>query len=141
MDVTSIFTSNRRTQKVAYKGFQYTKERDTNTDTGMKIYWRCENRKCKQFIFFYTNQFSSEFRRNSTKFQPIVVVHQTSESAKRRIDQMWHWAKRCFDEMVFDQLSWIQYKETALYMGGDARKPVFGVSNSKIQTSLLSYRD
>ena len=43
MDVLSLFTSNRRAQKVAYKDFQYTKERDANTDTGVKIYWRCEN--------------------------------------------------------------------------------------------------
>ena len=31
---------------------QYTKDRDTNTGTGVKIYWRCENRKCKQFFIF-----------------------------------------------------------------------------------------
>ena len=36
MNVLSLFTSNRRAQKVAYKYFQYTKDRDTNTDTGMK---------------------------------------------------------------------------------------------------------
>ena len=43
---------------------QYTKDRDTNTGTGVKIYWRYENRKCKQFfIFFCTNQFSTKFRR------------------------------------------------------------------------------
>ena len=32
--------------------FSTRKYRDTNTDTGVKIYWRCENRKCKQFLFF-----------------------------------------------------------------------------------------
>ena len=32
---------HRRAQKVAYMGFQYTKDGDT--DTGVKIYWRCEN--------------------------------------------------------------------------------------------------
>ena len=52
MNVPSFFTSNRRAKKVAYKDFQYTKDRDTHTDTGVKIYWRCENRKCKQFLFF-----------------------------------------------------------------------------------------
>ena len=78
MDVPSFFTSNRRAQKVAYKDFQYTKDRDTNTDTGVKIYWRCENRKCKQFLFFFcTNLFSTKFRRNSTNFRPIVVVAET----------------------------------------------------------------
>ena len=46
------------------KGFQYTKDRDTNTDTGVKIYWRCENRKCNQFLFFCSNQFSTKFRLN-----------------------------------------------------------------------------
>ena len=30
MGVPSFFTSNRRAQKVAYKGFQYTKDRTTN---------------------------------------------------------------------------------------------------------------
>ena len=82
MDVPSFFTSNRRAQKVAYKGFQYTKDRVTNTDTGVKIYWICENRKCKQFLFFlYKSVFdviSTKFRRNSTNFRPIVVVDQTS---------------------------------------------------------------
>ena len=33
---------SKRAQKVAYMGFQYTKDRDT--DTGVKIFWRCENR-------------------------------------------------------------------------------------------------
>ena len=37
---------------MAFKGFQYTKDRDTNTDTGVKIYWRCENRKCIFFLIF-----------------------------------------------------------------------------------------
>ena len=67
---------------MAYKGFQYTKDRDTNTDTGVKIYWRCENRKCKQFLFFlyisFFDQISTKLRRNSTNFRPIVVVDQTS---------------------------------------------------------------
>ena len=82
MDVLSLFTSNRRAQKVAYKDFQYTKDRDTNTDTGVKIYWRCENRNCKQFLFFpyksVFDQISTKFRRNSTIFRPIVVVGETS---------------------------------------------------------------
>ena len=58
------------------------------------------------FYFFRTNQFSTKFRRNSTNFRPIVVVGETSQSAKRRIDQMSHSTKRRFDEMVFDQMSW-----------------------------------
>ena len=37
---------------MAYKGFQYTKDIDTYTDTGVNIYLRYENRKCKQFLFF-----------------------------------------------------------------------------------------
>ena len=82
MDVPSFFTSNRRAQKVAYKAFQYTKDRDTNTDTGVKIFWRCKNRKCKQFLFFLYksvyDQISTKFRHNSTIFRPIVVVDQTS---------------------------------------------------------------
>ena len=82
MRVPSFFPSNRRAQKVAYKGFQYTKDRDTNTDTGVKIYWRYENRKCKQFLFLLYksvfDQILTKFRRNSTKFWPIVVVDQTS---------------------------------------------------------------
>ena len=82
MGVPSFFTSNRRAQKVAYNGFQYTKDRDTNTDTGVKIYWRCENRECKQFLFFPVqisfDQISTKFRRNLFIFRPIVVVDQTS---------------------------------------------------------------
>ena len=50
---------------MAYKGFQYMKDRYTNTDTGMKICWRCENRKCKQFLFFL---YKSVFDQISTKF-------------------------------------------------------------------------
>ena len=57
MDVPSSFTSSRRAQKVAYKGFQYTEDRDTNTDTGVKIFWRCKKRKCKQFFFLYKSVF------------------------------------------------------------------------------------
>ena len=45
MDVPSFSIRNRRAQKVAYKSFQSTKDRDANTDTGVKIYWCCENRK------------------------------------------------------------------------------------------------
>ena len=67
---------------MAYKDFQYTKDRDTNTDTGVKIYWRCENCKCKQFLFFpfksVFDQISTKFRRNWTNFRPIVVVGETS---------------------------------------------------------------
>ena len=34
------------------------------------------------------------------------------------------------------------YLELLIYLGRDARKPVFGISDkNKIQTSLLSYRD
>ena len=68
VDVLSLFTSNRRAQKVAYKYFQYMKDRDTNTDTGVKIYWRCENRKCKQFLFF---PYESVFDQILTKFRQI----------------------------------------------------------------------
>ena len=68
--------------KSGIKGFQYTKDRDTNTDTGVKINWRCENRKCKQFLLFLYKsvfgQISTKFRRNSTNFRPIVVVDQVS---------------------------------------------------------------
>ena len=53
MDVPSFFIRNRRAQKEAYKGFQYTKDRDANTDTGVKIYWSFENRKSKHFLFFH----------------------------------------------------------------------------------------
>ena len=81
MDVPSFFTSNRWAQKVAYKGFQYTKDRDTNTDTGVKINWRFDNCKCKQFLFFlykpFFDRISTKFRRNSKIFRPIVVVDQT----------------------------------------------------------------
>ena len=49
---------------------QYTKDRDTNTDTGVI------------FLFFLYksvfDQISTKFRRNSTNFRPIVVVDQTS---------------------------------------------------------------
>ena len=34
---------------MANKGFQYTKDRDTNIDAGVKIYWRCKNRNSKYF--------------------------------------------------------------------------------------------
>ena len=82
-----------------------------NTDTGVKINWRCKNRKCKQFLFFpyksVFDQISTKFRRNSTNVRPIVVVGEMSQSAKRRVDQMSHSTKRCFDEIVFDQMSWI----------------------------------
>ena len=67
---------------MAYKGFQYTKDIDTYTDTGVNIYWRYENRKCKQFFFFCKNQFSTKFQLNFDVirriFLPIVVVDQTS---------------------------------------------------------------
>ena len=87
-----FFTSNRRVQKVAYKGFHYTKDRDTNTDTGVKIYWRCENRKCKHF-FFCTNQFSTKLRLNFDEFstncrsRPYVVVGETSYRQNVAFDQ------------------------------------------------------
>ena len=35
---------------MAYKGFQYTKDKATDTDTGVKMYWRCENRNCKGLV-------------------------------------------------------------------------------------------
>ena len=67
---------------MAYKYFQYTKDRDTNTDTGVKIYWRCENRKCKTiFIFSVQISFRPKFdviSTYSTNFRPIVVVGETS---------------------------------------------------------------
>ena len=73
MDVPSFFTSNRGVQKWHIRAFeQYTKARDTNTGTGVKIYWRCENRKCKHFfMFFCTNQFSTTFRLNFDIIQRI----------------------------------------------------------------------
>ena len=46
-----------------------------------KIYWRCENYKCKHFFFLYKSvfgQISTKFRHNSTNFRQIVVVDQTS---------------------------------------------------------------
>ena len=66
-------------KKVAYKGFQYMKDRDT--DTGVKIYWRCENRKCKLYLFSCTNQFSTKIRLN---FDVI----------RRIFDQLWWSTKR-----------------------------------------------
>ena len=68
MDVLSLFTSNSWAQKVAYKDFQYTKDNDTNTDTGVKIYWRRENLKCKQFLFF---SYKSVFDQISTLFDQL----------------------------------------------------------------------
>ena len=62
--------SNRGAQKVACKGFQYMKDRDTYTDTGVKIDWRCENRKVNNF-FFLTNQFSTKFRLNFDEIRRI----------------------------------------------------------------------
>ena len=38
------------------------------TDTGLKIYWRCENRKCKQFLFFL---YKSHFDQISTKISTL----------------------------------------------------------------------
>ena len=67
---------------MAYKSFQDTKDRYINTDTGVKIYWRCEDRKLKHFLFFLYksvfDQISTKFRRNSTNFRSFVVVDQTS---------------------------------------------------------------
>ena len=42
-----FFKSNRGARKMNFKGFQYTKDRQTDTDPAIKIYWRCENRNCK----------------------------------------------------------------------------------------------
>ena len=42
-----FFKSNRGTRKTNFKGFQYTKDRQTDTEPAFKIYWRCENRNCK----------------------------------------------------------------------------------------------
>ena len=39
--------SNRGVRKMNFKGFQYTKGRQTGTEPAIKIFWRCENRNCK----------------------------------------------------------------------------------------------
>ena len=50
--------------EMAYKGFQYTIDRNTNTDAGVKIYRRCENSKCKLFLFFLYKSVFDQFRLN-----------------------------------------------------------------------------
>ena len=47
MDVPVFFKSNRGARKMNFKGFQYPKDRQTDTERAIKIYWRCENRNCK----------------------------------------------------------------------------------------------
>ena len=49
---------------MAYKGFQYTKDRDTNTDTGVKYIGDVRTVNVNNFYFFCTNQFSIKFRLN-----------------------------------------------------------------------------
>ena len=84
MEVPSLYTSNRRAKKVAYTGFQYTKDRDTSIDAGVKICLRIKNRNSKYVYFFYTNQFSTKFLLHFDVFttncrsRPNVVVGETS---------------------------------------------------------------
>ena len=47
---------------MAYKGCQYTKDRDTNTDTGVKYIGDVRTVNVNNFYFFCTNQFSIKFR-------------------------------------------------------------------------------
>ena len=61
MGVPSFFISNRRAQKVAYNGFQYMKDRDTNTDTGVKYIGDMRTVNVNNFYFFCTNQFRPNF--------------------------------------------------------------------------------
>ena len=45
-----FFKSNRGARKMNFKGFQYTKDRQTGTEPAIKIYCRCEKRNCKGII-------------------------------------------------------------------------------------------
>ena len=73
-----------RPKKWHIRAFQYMKDRDTNTDTGVKIYWRCENCKCKQF-FFCRNHFLTKLRLNFDVIRRIF--DQLSYSTKQRSRQ------------------------------------------------------
>ena len=55
MDIPVFFKSNRGARKMNFKGFQYTKDRQTSTEPAIKMYWCCENRNCKRKITTVNN--------------------------------------------------------------------------------------
>ena len=67
---------------MAYKGIQYTKDRDTNIDAGVKIYWRCKNRNSKYFDVIRRISTDCRSRPNDvvgeTSYRPNVAFDQTS---------------------------------------------------------------
>ena len=63
-DCIEFFTSNRGAQKLAYKGFQYCRDKKVE----QKIYWKCDDRSCKGRII-------------TTAGEPVSIIKETPHSA------------------------------------------------------------
>ena len=82
-----FFKSNRDARKMNFKGFQYTKDRQTGTEPAIKIYWHSENRNYKGRI---VDEISTFFDAISTDCRSGRIVV---------FDDMSHRRFVVFDEM------------------------------------------